>query len=122
MLKGNVEVRQGNLFSAINRGEIFDVIIFNPPYLPTSKEERVDKWFDISTDGGKSGLEITKRFIKNLRKYLSENGHAYFIFSSLSDRSKLEKYLNNKGFKFEVVSNLKFDFEAIDVYCLTPTD
>jgi len=122
MLKGSIEIRKGDLFSVIKEGELFDCIIFNPPYLPTPKEEKINKWFDIATDGGKDGLKVTKRFIEGVKKYLSENGCAYFVFSSLSDRSKLEKYLTKEGFKYEVISSHRSDFESIAIYCLTPTD
>jgi len=122
LLKGTIEIRKGDLFSVIKDNELFNVIVFNPPYLPTSKEERVGGWFDKATDGGKDGIEVTKHFIKGVKKHLSKNGCAYFIFSSLSNRLKLEGYLTKKRFNYEVVASQKFDFESIDVYRITPTD
>ena len=122
LLKGTIRIRKGNLFSVLREGERFHTIIFNPPYLPTSSEERVNKWFDKATDGGKDGIEVTKKFIKKLRNYLSKNGRGYFVFSTLSNRSKLEKYLKEQGFNYEVVASRRFNFESIDIYQLTPTD
>lgn len=122
LLKGILKVRQGDLFSVINNDELFDVIIFNAPYLPTTKKERVGGWFDKATNGGKDGIEVTLRFIKSVREYLTDKGRAYFIFSSLSDRSKLEKYLKKEGFNYEIISSQNFDFETIDIYLITPTD
>ena len=119
-LKGSVEIRQGDLFSVLNKDERFDVIIFNPPYLPTQPEDRMGGtgWFDIATDGGVDGLELTKRFIHGLSKHLKKTGHAYFVFSSLSDRKKLDEYIFNTGLKSEIILSRLFDDEQIDVYCI----
>ena len=118
LLKGNVEVRNGNLFSVIKPGERFDAVIFNPPYLPTRAKERVggSGWFDAATDGGVTGLAVTKRFIEGLHKYLNKDGRAYFVFSSLSDRKKLDTYLSNARLKSEIVLSRRFNDEQIDIY------
>jgi len=119
-LKGSIEVRQGNLFSVVNKDERFDVIIFNPPYLPTQSEDCIGGtgWFDLATDGGIDGLELTKRFINGLSKHLKKTGRSYFVFSSLSDRKKLDKYLNKTRLKSEIISGCWFDDEKLDVYCV----
>ena len=118
LLNGNIEVREGDLFSVIKSDELFDLIIFNPPYLPTKKIEKVDEWFDLATDGGLDGLYITKRFIKDVKKHLNPSGKAYFIFSSLSDRKKLEDYLKEKSFTYNIVFSRRFNDEILDIYCV----
>lgn len=116
ILKGNLEIRIGDLFSPILSSETFDVIIFNPPYLPTKKDELVGKWFDTATNGGEDGLLITKRFIEELPIYLNKNGSAYFVFSSLSDRKKLERILNKNKLTYEVIKSQRFNDEILDIY------
>jgi len=120
MLKGTVEVRCGDLFSVLKSDERFDIAIFNPPYLPTRPEERIGGtgWFDIATDGGVDGLSLTKRFIEEVGKYLSKQGRAYFVFSSLSDRKKLDVYLSNVELKYKVTLSRLFNDEQIDIYCI----
>ena len=118
LLIGSIEVRKGDLFTVIKKEELFDIILFNPPYLPTSEKEKVDRWFDIATDGGKDGLAVTKRFLKDVQNYLSFNGRAYFVFSSLSDRSKLEEYLKKETLRYEVVLSRRFHDESLDIYCV----
>ena len=122
LLRGSIEIRQGNLFSVLHKNELFNVIIFNPPYLPTTKQEKVGGWFDIATDGGRNGLRVTKQFIQGLKKHLLNTGRAYFIFSSLSNRVTLERYLKSERFSSSIVARRKFDGEELDVYCVTPTD
>jgi len=120
-LKGSLEVRYGDFFSVLKKNEKFDVIIFNPPYLPIIEKNFLSKqdWIDIATNGGIDGLKLIKRYILNVSKYLEKNGHAYFIFSSLCDRDKLNIYLNKSGLKSRIVSSGKFDDEKIDVYSLS---
>jgi len=118
ILKGNFEVRIGDLFSPVLSSEIFDVIIFNPPYLPTKKEELVGGWFDKATAGGKSGLLYTKRFIEELPIYLKDNGSAYFIFSTLSNRENLDLIFKKTKLYYEIIKCQNFNDETIDVYLI----
>jgi len=122
LLRGSIEIRQGNLFSVLHEKELFNVIIFNTPYLPTKKQEKVGGWFDIATDGGGNGLRVTKQFIKGLKKHLLNKGRAYFIFSSLSNRLILERYLKNERLSSWIVARRKFNGEELVVYCVTPAD
>jgi len=115
---GDINVREGDLFSVLKKEEIFDIILFNPPYLPTSKKEKTNTWFDIATDGGIDGLKTTKRFLRDVGNYLSQNGCVYFVFSSLSDSSKLEEILKEEKLKFEIIVSKKFDDESLDIYYL----
>jgi len=120
-LKGTIDVRFGDLFSVLKKNEKFDVIIFNPPYLPIEKKDIIVKqdWIDIATNGGIDGLKLIKRFVFDVNKYLRKKSRAYFIFSSLSNRKKLNNYLKNNEIKSQIVSSRKYDDETIDVYFLS---
>jgi len=117
-IKGSFEVRKGDLFKPIKENEIFDIIIFNPPYLPTKRNEIIggSGWFDVATNGGIDGLKFTKKFIDKLENHLKDKGSAYFVFSSLSDSKKLETYIKKRNFYFNIISNCKFNDETISVY------
>ena len=120
LMTGSFEIRKGDLFIPIHEREIFDVIIFNPPYLPTKRNELIggSGWFDVATNGGTDGLKHTKKYIENLENHLKDDGSAYFVFSSLSDSNKLENYIKNKKFDFRVISESRFNNETIYVYKL----
>jgi release factor glutamine methyltransferase len=119
-LQGSFDVRIGDLFSVLNNLDSFDIIVFNPPYLPTAKEELVGGagWFDKAVNGGFDGLEIIKRFINSVSVFLKKNGRVYFVFSSLSDREKLEVIIKKNNFIFEIINSCNFNDETLDVYCL----
>jgi len=117
-LIGNFSIRKGDLFSVLRSHEKFDVIIFNPPYLPTKKGELVGGFFDKAVDGGKDGLNVIKRFIEVLSKHLRKNGKAFFVFSSLSDKNKLHAIISNNGLKEKIVASATFNDETLEVYLL----
>lgn len=116
LLNANIEFRQGDLFSVIENKEEFDVIIFNPPYLPTNSNKKIKSWLNFAFDGGKDGIATTKRFLNEVIRYLNKIGKAYFIFSSYSNQEKLRNILDKNKIKAEVISSLKFDTERIDLY------
>ena len=118
IMKGKFDVRIGDLFDVVKSQEKFDVIIFNPPYLPTKKNDFVggSGWFDVATNGGINGLSLTKRFIEELKYHLKRQGRAYFVFSSLADRKKLEYILTESKLKYRIVKSQKFIDEIINIY------
>ena len=103
-----IDFRKSNLFEAIN--EKFDLIVFNPPYLPTKGE-------DLAWDGGKDGIEIIKKFLEEAKNYLEKDGMIYIVLSSLCNIEKLKK-LFEKKYKFEEVLKQNFFFEKLYVYRL----
>ena len=54
-----------DLFDKIPKNKKFDIVAFNPPYLPEDKRE--DKESQLTTTGGKKGNEITLRFLKKAK-------------------------------------------------------
>ena len=102
----------------------FDLIIFNPPYLPLEKEyfgmKFTEKDFnyvnDISIVGGKEGWETIDRFLKDAKKFLSVNGRILLSFSNLS--GDIEKIMKKYGYKFKKISEKGVFFERLYVYLL----
>ena len=62
----NIQTIHSNLFSNIS-GK-FDLIIFNPPYLPADKREDAES--QEVTTGGKKGDEIIIKFLKHAKEHL----------------------------------------------------
>ncbi len=98
---------KSDLFSNID--DKFDLIAFNPPYLPTSGEDRA--W-----DGGKEGMEVIRRFLKEAGNYLTKGGVIYIILSSLNDVKKLCREFPQ--YEFKKIAEEKFFFERIYAYKL----
>jgi len=117
LLKGNFEIRTGDLFSVLDKLEKFDKIIFNSPYLPTKSKDLVGRsgWFDKAVDGGVDGLFQTQKFIERVLNYLKKEGSGYFVFSSLSDRKKLDSIISKAELNLEILQSQNFDDERLDI-------
>jgi len=107
----NIEVIKSDLFENIDKKRKFDLIIFNPPYLPTD-----EKLKDISVDGGKEGYEVIERFLIHAKEYLKEKAKILLLFSSFSKKEVLDGILNIEGYRFKEIDNLKMAFERLYVY------
>jgi release factor glutamine methyltransferase len=107
----NAEFLEGDLFSNV-RGK-FDAIVFNPPYLPTEREERVRGKLNLAFDGGKNGRKVTDRFLKEFPAFLKKRGTLLMIESSLAGIEKTVGILGKRGFSAKVLGEEKFFFERI---------
>jgi len=88
----------------------FDVIIFNPPYLP---QERVNSWIEVSWAGGSKGYEVLFHVLPDVLRLLKCNGRFYTIVSSLSGGMKLVLRLSKWGLRIAKVKCRRFFFEEI---------
>lgn len=95
-----------DLFKNIN-GK-YDLIIFNPPYLP--EDENEPKNSQLATTGGKTGSEILNKFLKESINYLKKHGKIYIITSSLT------KDIDLVNFKKELLGEEKLFQEKL--FCL----
>ncbi|UCC92382.1 MAG: methyltransferase [Thermoplasmata archaeon] len=109
----DVDLRQGDMFEPV--AGTFDVIIFNPPYLPTAPEDLTDSPLDTALDGGPDGTEVTVRFLEQLNEHLADEGRAYIVVSSLQDGSRIDQALLSQHLVARRRGSEKFDFETISV-------
>ena len=111
VINNKIKIKKSDLFSNIK--ERFDTIIFNPPYLPRDKREPLDS--ALATTGGKHGYETLGKFIFDLNDHLTKNGFALIVFSSLTNKEKVNELITSAGFDFEKLSEQKVAFEML--YC-----
>jgi len=106
--RGNQEMRfiQSNLFSNVE--DRFNVILFNPPYLPSKEIQHID------LDGGKNGTEIMERFLKNARAHLESKGKIFLLCSSLN--KDIEKIFTKYNYNFRKIDETSSFFEKLFVY------
>jgi len=96
-----VDVLRGDLFSGI-RGT-FDLILFNPPYLPTQPDERIDDWLEYALDGGECGRAVIERFAADVRRVLAPSGRCLIVISSLTGPGEVCEIFSRHGFTSEIV-------------------
>ncbi|ODS41975.1 MAG: protoporphyrinogen oxidase [Candidatus Altiarchaeales archaeon IMC4] len=101
----NVEFRVSDLFE--NAGGRFDLIIFNPPYVPSYETDLLGK----AWAGGKDGREVIDRFLCEAGEHLTDEGRFLLLVSSLNKIDELGHEFKKHGFGFEAVAEKKLFFE-----------
>lgn len=91
------------------RDRSFDVVLFNPPYLPS------EGLVDIAVDGGKEGVEVLFAFLSTALRIVKRGGRIYFVTSSLTNNEAIESLLNREGLKYFKLEKRLF-FESLYVY------
>lgn len=92
----------------------FDLIIFNPPYLPEDKRE--PKQSQITTTGGKKGDEIILKFLKQAKPHLEKNGIILIVLSSLTPKDRINIILKKLNFKKTILSAKNLFMETLEVW------
>lgn len=113
-----VEVIRTDLFNGLKsgcRGAYFDLILFNPPYLPTSEDEKVPGWLNYAFDGGTSGRETLDRFMDKVRGYLKPGGKVLVLISSITGFEAVKEKMMRSGFEVDIVLRKKVSFEELMV-------
>jgi len=101
-LKERVTFICGSLFDALSGGDTFDIIVSNPPYIPTHDIETLDnevKMFEplSALDGGSDGLRFYKKIIAESVKHLKHGG-MLFLEIGCTQAEQVEGILRNSGF------------------------
>ncbi|MBI2666921.1 methyltransferase [Candidatus Woesearchaeota archaeon] len=108
---------ESDLFSAIQGS--FEVILCNPPYLPQDEEMSklsTDHSTNLSLYGGKKGWEFTEKFFHEAGKFLFPGGKILYLFSSLTNKKKVEEIITRHLFTFRELERKKIAFEELYLY------
>jgi release factor glutamine methyltransferase len=109
--ENGVDAIRGDLLSCI-KGK-FDIIIFNPPYLPTNDEERTGDWINVALDGGNDGREILNRFLEDAVYHLVEKGRILILISSFTGIEEIKSKMISLGYFVEEISKERYNFEEL---------
>ena len=101
-----------DLFSSVRKK--YDTIIFNPPYLPEDEYDDAK----IITTGGKSGHELSARFLIAAIDHLKENGIILIVISTLTGKRKFESIARD-FYRIKVLSTENQFMEKLYVYSMT---
>jgi release factor glutamine methyltransferase len=100
---------QCDLFSAIRFGERFDTILFNAPYLP-SKRVDGDSWLGRAWSGGAMGRQVIDRFIREVPKFLKQDGCVFLMQSNLSGLDRTLQRFEESSLKTNVIAKRDLPF------------
>jgi len=115
-----VEVARTDMFDGI-RGP-FDLIIFNPPYLPTQTDEKIEDWLEYALDGGLDGRSTITKFVKRVDRVLAPGGRILLLISSLTGVKEVVEMFHTCSFSTEIVAKRQiFDEYLLVLRCYRMT-
>jgi release factor glutamine methyltransferase len=108
-VRGKIDFMQTSLFTALNPNAIFDLILFNAPYLP-SEEGEAASWIDRAWAGGAKGREVVDRFILEAPRHLKLHGRILLMQSTLTGVEETLKKFSEQNLKATVKAEQKLPF------------
>lgn len=102
--------RKSDIFSNVKPGESFDIIVSNPPYIPPSEKDNIQKevTFDPETalfTRDANGIEFYEKISAGATDILNKNG--YLVFEIGINQSGLVKEIMDKNFEnIEIIKDL----------------
>ena len=100
---------RGNLFASLRKTGLFDLILFNAPYLPSEEGER-SSWPERAWSGGLTGRWIIDDFIREAPKYLRPKGLILLMQSTLSNVKETLCGFEEKNLKTDVIARESLPF------------
>jgi release factor glutamine methyltransferase len=94
----------------------FNVVVCNPPYLPTPPEREWDDWMEQALSGGEDGRAMVDPFVEGAGRVLGEGGVAYLLVSTLTGLDAVRETATDSGFETAVVAEESHPFERLVVF------
>jgi release factor glutamine methyltransferase len=92
------------------RDRSFDLVVFNPPYVPT---ETID---DVSVDGGRGGIEVALRFLHEASRVVKKDGRILMLLSSIDSIDDVIEECHRMGLEIRKTAEKKLFYETLSVF------
>lgn len=110
-MEGRIEARQGDLFAPV-RGEQFDLILFNPPFLRGIPHDDRDKAW--------RSADVGERFAAGLRSHLKPGGSALVVLSTFGDARHFLDEFSKQDLRICVLAERRFVNERLIAFRILP--
>jgi HemK-related putative methylase len=110
-VEDKIEALHGDLFEPV-AGRRFDLILFNPPYLPGTPRSVFER--ALRSQG------LAERFAAELAGHLTGDGHALLLLSSIGDEAGWLEPLRRRGFSCQPVAQRNMISEMVTIYRVDP--
>ena len=112
-----VEVVRANLLDPVADAAV-DVVLCNPPYLPTPPEAEWDDPMEAALSGGPEGRRVVDPFLDDVGRVLAPGGHALLLVSTLTGLDEVRAHAATNGLIAEIVREEQFPYERLVVFDL----
>ena len=100
--------------------EVFDAVLFNPPYLPTEPDNEWDDWMEHALSGGEDGRRLIVPFLHTVGRVLAPGGAVYLLVSSLTGYDIVVELADEAGFSVDEIAQESYPFEVLSILKLAP--
>jgi len=104
--KINASFWVSDLFASVPVDKSYDLIFFNPPYVPTNVgeelrlTERLEVDGDQVWDGGEDGTSVLREFLEQARRFVSDHGRVVFgVQEIFVPQTKVKEVVNASPFQ-----------------------
>lgn len=97
------------------QSRVFDAVVCNPPYLPTSPEAERDDWMARALSGGETGRAVIDPLLDDAGRVLAPDGVLLVLVSSLTGIEDVLARARRNGLAGTTVSEDSFPFETLSV-------
>lgn len=110
-IQDNMSFLRSDLLSALHTADdvLFDLIMFNAPYLPSELHES-ETWIERAWAGGVTGRDVIDRFIPQATIYLKPFGRVLLLQSSLTGLELTIQKFRECGLSVVVKAEKKLPF------------
>jgi len=94
------------------RDSTFDLVAFNPPYLPSEEVA------DVAVDGGKDGVDAAVAFLEEAVRVVKATGTIVILLSSHNPRRRIEFICREHGLSMTLEESERLFYENLAVYAI----
>jgi release factor glutamine methyltransferase len=98
----NVRVVRGDLFTPL-KGESFDIIVSNPPYIPAESDQLPRHGSKVPLDAGRDGRALLDRICHEAPRHLRPGGVILLVHSSICGDEQTCRILRACGLEAEII-------------------
>ena len=98
---------------------LIDILIFNPPYVPTDDDELGSEGIEAAWAGGIDGRVVIDRFLPIVSRLLSSRGIFYLVVVEENKPRQIIKELATEGLKGEIVLKRQAINEGLQIIKFT---
>lgn len=110
-----IECLNMDLFQNFRGQNLFDIILFNPPYVVTDLDETLGVGLNRAWAGGARGREIIDTFVAGLPNVLSESGVCYLLLLKENGISDIKNEILKTNLKVDILMDRKIQGEHLYV-------
>eukprot|EP00438_Fugacium_kawagutii_P008861 Skav200643 [mRNA] locus=scaffold2539:44362:45108:+ [translate_table: standard] len=107
------DVIQGSLTDCLRETGLVDIVICNPPYVPTDEDEMQGCGISVSWAGGKRGREVIDVLMPKVARILVDGGLFYLVCIAENDPEEVLKQGRSLGFLAEKIKQEQRGMEEL---------